>query len=219
MIFIYILLFFLVIFIFAYIVFLFYIYNISFLPKFIPEEVVRQGEGLDDISQFIRIREEINEYIYNIDVLTLNTANIRQEISRLENTIEIQQLTINTLKDELNSIEGALEDQINLETSKVDLEGILVPLYVLLETNTIIKIYIYINIREFMYKFIYTSVLLNATRNSVIITPVKPLLTNLFVTIDYISNVTNYINNRVRNDINNIIIVSYLRSIVLNNDL
>ncbi|AAG02843.1 hypothetical protein AMV137 [Betaentomopoxvirus amoorei] len=199
MIFIYILLFFLIIFIFMYIIVIIYYYNISYLPEFIPDQIIRQNEGLADISHFIRIREDINRYILDINTLDANIINIKQEINRLENTIEIQQLTIRTLRDELRKIEEAIDDQINLEIGQVDLPSILMPLYILLETDTYIKYYIYKNVLQFTYKFIYLTQL-NIRKNTNV-TKTTLLLNNLNLTNIYVNKINTYMYDKISIDI------------------
>ncbi|CCU55510.1 unknown similar to AMEV137 [Adoxophyes honmai entomopoxvirus 'L'] len=207
MIFIYVLLFFLIIFIFIYIIIIIYLYNISYLPAFVPDEIIRQSEGSGDISNFIRIREEIIEYSNNIGILNNNISGIRQEIARLENTIEIQQLTIQTLRDELIKIENALYDQINLEVGSVNLRDNLQPLYILLESDYRIKKYIYSNVKDFIYKFIYLSQLYNKAKYS---TYTKKLLANVFINLTYTQNINKYLYNKIKNDNSKLIYVNQL---------
>ncbi|CCU56057.1 unknown similar to AMEV137 [Choristoneura rosaceana entomopoxvirus 'L'] len=211
MIFIYILLFFLIIFIFIYILVITYYYNISYLPNHIPDEIIKQGEGVGDISHFIRIREDINKYTVDIKYLDINIINIKQEISRLENTIEIQQLTIQTLRDEITKIEEALDDQINLETGRINLQDNLIPLYILLETDNYIKKYIYMNILQFTRKFIYVSVLYNKIKNANK-KSILPILNNVNITFTYINNINNYMYNKISNDVYKFILISDINS-------
>lgn len=192
-----------------------YLYNISYLPLFIPTEIVRQGEGIGDISNFIRIRDEIINYEYDINVLNTNISNIRRDIINLENNIEIQQRTINTLRDELINIENALENQINLDINIINLNQIINSLNIFILSSNHVKTYIYINVKDFIYKFIFLSQILNVTNNLQLNKKIINDLNNIFIFNTIISAIKNYIYNKIYDDINKIILTSSLLNSII----
>ncbi|BAO49499.1 hypothetical protein [Alphaentomopoxvirus acuprea] len=147
--FIYILL--IIVFIFIY--FLFKLYKNSFLPLFIPLQILRQGSE-SDVTEFIRLRENIVELNNRIADTRAELDSIQSEIRMFENQIDIQQSTINTLRNELLDIERILEEQQNITTRIFILKDTIKPLSVFLFLENYIKSYIYNKIKNDIVKLI-----------------------------------------------------------------
>jgi hypothetical protein len=152
MIFIYILLFIVI----CFIILLYYSYNISFLPKFMQNEIIREGT-IGDISHFINVREDINKFNALINGINSDISNLELTVLRNENTIDIQNASINTLKDELAKIEEALEYQQNINNRRILLGPSVKPFYIFYTLENYTKLYIYSKIMYDVSNIIYTS--------------------------------------------------------------
>lgn len=156
MIFVYILLVIIVIFI----IIIYLSNNISYLPKFVPNEVIKQGETIN-IAEFIKIKDEINEYNSLIMDLNNKISEIEKEILKSENNINIQLSTIETLKDELKKIEEALDQQEHVINRKLFLDKTVKPFYALKIIDYNYKNYAYSTLKTDFMRLIYLMKLYN----------------------------------------------------------
>ncbi|AAC97625.1 ORF MSV068 hypothetical protein [Melanoplus sanguinipes entomopoxvirus] len=130
----------------VFILMLYFSYTISYLPLYIPNEIVKQG-GTIDISEFIELQEEQIKYEGLINDLQNSIYSSNEIINKYNNTIDIQETTIETLKNTLRQLEEVIDQQQNIQERLYRLQDTIQPLVTLMLIERQIKIYIYNKIK------------------------------------------------------------------------